>query len=225
MLDQRKCQAMPRKGHEDHPLTRQEMAFATWFCRSRDIYRAAEKAKVAKNQAIKLFNRIEIQEEIERQQDVHRQEQARQLVTAENLNNELLDRELVRVIRKESGSVAIEAIRLGYIATGRIQAGTTRVIEPLEAVTAGQPNFYQAFVPVGMPVGMPIDAAPAPILPDLTPETVAQGGANPPPPPRGPFKPAPSAPSAPAEPSEPSEPRTPAPTGTPPRKAGKLQVG
>jgi hypothetical protein len=162
---------MPKKDDIPKPLNRQKMRFVTWFLRLRDIYKAAEKADIAKSYAVRTFNEIEVQEEIERQQDVLRQEAARQEVQIQLLTNDLLDGELVRVIRKESGSVAIDAIRLGYIATGRIQAGQTRVLDPggqggAESVTRPA-NFYEAFVPQTAP-------APTPILPEATPATVPQ---------------------------------------------------
>jgi hypothetical protein len=229
--------AGPRKGPEERPLNRQELAFATWFCRFRDIYKAAEKAKIPKTQAGKLFNRIEIQEEIERQQDVHRQECARQLVAAENLNNELLDRELVLLIRahrEKTPTVAREAIQLGYIALGRIQAGTTRVLEQIgagDAAGSGQVGFYQAFVPVGMPVGMPVDVAPAPILPEEPAEPSAvssQPSVERTAPVREPYRPPGQRSAISPQPSveKPAQPVTPpAPAAPPARKAGKLKIG
>jgi hypothetical protein len=165
---------MPRKDQEPpRPLNRQEERFITAFLRTRDIYKAAEKAGIAKNQAVKTFNKIEIQEEIERQKDVLRQETARQEAEIVLLTGEWLDGQLRRVICEEKGSTATDAIRLGYVAIGRIQAGQTRVLDPggfggAESV-ATPANFYQALVPATVTI--------TPIMPEPTPATVPQAAA------------------------------------------------
>lgn len=146
---------MPRKGPhiEEKPLTREQDKFCLLFCRYGDIYKAAERAGIPKSRAVATFHLIQVQEEIERQKDVVRQERARQQVETENLTNRFLDEQLMSVIRDEKGALKKDAIQLGYVVTGRIQAGMTRVLEPAgEGAKSGSPNFYQAFVPVGVAV-------------------------------------------------------------------------
>ena len=139
---------------EEEPLTREQEKFVAAFRKWRDIYKAAAKAGIGKNQAVKTFHLIQVQEEIERQDDAVRQERARQQVETENLTNAFLDHELIMVIRTETGALKKEAIQLGYIVTGRIQAGMTRILEPAgDSGRQDKPNFYQAFVPVGVAVG------------------------------------------------------------------------
>ena len=211
---------MPRKDKDSEPprpLDRKEMRFITAFFRMRDIYKAAQKAGIPKNQATKIFNKIEVQEEIERQQDVLRQEQARQEVEIQNLTGEWLDAQLARVIRDEKGTVATDAIRLGYVAIGRIQAGMTRVLDPggpggAESV-ATPPNFYQAFMPVGVAV--------SPLLPDPAPAMVPQAAE----PVRQPYKPPEAGTRGPGDQgTKPAPPQTkpafttPAPAPAPPAK-------
>lgn len=209
---------MPRKDKDSEPprpLDRQEMRFINWFLRYRDIYKAAEKAQIPKSHAGKTFNKIEVQEEIERQQDVLRQERARQEVEIENLTGEWLDGQLRRVIRDEKGAIATDAIRLGYVAIGRIQAGQTRVLDPggqggAESV-ATPPNFYQAFMPVGVAV--------SPIMPDPAPASVPQSAE----PVRQPYKPpAPAQPAAVQPPPIPTFTKpAPANPAAPPRRVAK----
>ncbi|HUD75799.1 MAG TPA: hypothetical protein VMQ76_12065, partial [Terracidiphilus sp.] len=151
---------MPRKGPhiEEEPLTREQEKFATLFRKYRDIYKAAEKAGIAKNAAVRTFHLIQVQEEIERQDDIVRHERARQQVETENLTNAFLDGELIKVIKEEKGSLKKEAIQLGYIVTGRIQAGATKLLEPAgNGIVTNTAPFYQAFIPVGV--------AAAPIIP------------------------------------------------------------
>jgi len=148
---------MPRETpKEERQLDRQGEKFATWYVKYRDIYKAAEKAHVAKNQAVRVFNRPEVQDEIERQEEVLRVERAKQQVETENLTNEILDRKLLKVIgldETKHGPLILEAIRLGNVITGRIRAGNTQSLEPNGAKeNTGAPNFYQAFVPMGVPV-------------------------------------------------------------------------
>lgn len=148
---------MPRETpKEERPLDRQGEKFATWYVKYRDIYKAAEKSHVAKNQAVRVFNRSEVQDEIERQEEVLRVERAKQQVETENLTNEILDRKLLKVIgldETKHGSLILEAIRLGNVLTGRIRAGNTQSLEPNGSKeNTGAPNFYQAFVPMGVPV-------------------------------------------------------------------------
>jgi hypothetical protein len=162
---------MPRKDQEERPLTRVEERFATLFCKYGDIYKAAEKAGIGKNMAVRTFHLIQVQEEIERQKDVVRQERARQQVETENLTNDFLDKELIDVIRSEKGALKKEAIQLGYVVTGRIQAGNTRTLEvPTEPNKGTAPNFYQAFVRVDGPVAsiLPDETASNPAKPEVS---------------------------------------------------------
>lgn len=146
---------------EEKPLTRKDHQFVDWFRKYRDIYKAAERAGIAKNQAKKTYGRIEIFEEIERQDAAVTKERAHVQVAAENLNNDLLDRELLKLILldpEKSGDVKRRSIELGYVLTGRIESGNTRSLAK-EGPDA-KPNFYQAFVPMGVPVNI------SPILPE-----------------------------------------------------------
>lgn len=155
---------MPTKDpNEPKPLDRKKLRFCTEFRKYRDIDKAAEKAGIPKSQAKKVFNLPEVQDEIERQEEAVREERARQQVALENLSTTLLERELVRCILLDplkQGSLKLEAIRLGLVATGRIQAGNTKLLDGLGgdgAATGGAPNFYQAVLSV--------QAVPAPIVP------------------------------------------------------------
>jgi hypothetical protein len=151
---------MPRKGPQstEEPLTREQEKFVAAYRRLKDIYKAAAKAGIPKNVAVRTFNLIQVQEEIERQDDVVRQERARQQVEVELLTNAFLDGELIKVIRKEKGTLKKDAIQLGYIVTGRIQAGATKLLEPAgNGIATNTAPFYQAFIPVGVPA--------APIVP------------------------------------------------------------
>lgn len=151
---------MPRKGPQstEEPLTREQEKFVAAYRRLKDIYKAAAKAGIPKNVAVRTFNLIQVQEEIERQDDVVRQERARQQVEVELLTNAFLDGELIKVIREEKGTLKKDAIQLGYIVTGRIQAGATKLLEPAgNGIATSSAPFYQAFIPVGVPA--------APIVP------------------------------------------------------------
>ena len=79
---------MPRKGPQstEEPLTREQEKFVAAYRRLKDIYKAAAKAGIPKNVAVRTFNLIQVQEEIERQDDVVRQERARQQVETELLD-------------------------------------------------------------------------------------------------------------------------------------------
>ena len=138
-------------------LTREEQKFAELFLRWRDIYKAADKAKIPRSRAVRVFNKPSVQEEIERQMEVVRRERARQQVAEESLTNQLLDGELIQVIRNKETpvSVKLDGIRLGYVATGKIQVGTTRLLEggaPGDGLEAGGAVVFQPFVPMGMAV-------------------------------------------------------------------------
>lgn len=122
------------------------------FRKYREIYKAAEKAGVPKNQAVKVFNRPAFQEELDRQDEAVRAERARQEVRDEKLTNEVIDRELLSVILlpvDKHGSLKLEAIRLGAVMTGRIQAGNTKMLGAGDGPEkSGAANFYQAIVQV-----------------------------------------------------------------------------
>ena len=117
---------------EQKPLDRRTLAFVAAFRKYRDIYRAAERAHVPKNQAVRLFNSPAFQEELDRQDEAVRTERAKQEVRVEQLTNDLLDRTHVAILKldpEKHGSVVLEGLRLGNVITGRIQAGNTRSLE------------------------------------------------------------------------------------------------
>jgi hypothetical protein len=215
---------MPRKGPktEEQPLTREQEKFCAAYCRWRDIYKAAEKSGIAKNRAVTTFNLIQVQEEIERQREVVRQERARQQVEVEILTNEFLDKELISLIKSETGSLKKESLQLGYVVTGRIQAGMTRILEVLPNGDKGTPaNFYQAFVQPAKP------AEAADILPPEEPAALSSQPAQA----VEPRKPSTeysqiSQKTEPAKPDRSSIAAAPAHerSSGPPRKAGKLVI-
>ena len=206
------------------PLTRQELSFISAWRKYRHLGRAAEKARIAKNQVTRTFNRPEIQDEIERQDEAVRQERAKLEVKAEALTNELIDRELAAMIQldaKDHGSLKLDAIRTGLVVNGRIQSGTMRSLEVFRSQenrdgdTTGAPNVYQAMVTVSQ--------APAPILPEdreQSAENRGQGTA-------GTVRRNPLAAAAPQNTPAPQPTGTDLPAGTPaphaPR-AGKMRI-
>jgi hypothetical protein len=119
------------------PLTRAELKFVTAYRQYRyggeGIYRAAEKAGVARNQAIRIFNKPEVQEEIDRQDEAVRMERARQEVKDEELTVEFANRELMKTVQqlgeKADCNQRLDALRLVYVVTGRIQTGNSRVLD------------------------------------------------------------------------------------------------
>lgn len=140
---------MPKQDPEG-PLDKKSLNFVMWFRKYRDIYKAAERAKIAKNQAVKIFSTPAFQDELERQDEAVRMERAKHEVQDEALANPLLDRELVKMIQLDPtkfGNIKLEAIRLGMVATGRIRSGNTVSLDPNEK-PSGQANFYQALVQV-----------------------------------------------------------------------------
>jgi|GEM_PF-5814256 len=164
---------------EEKPLTAQKMKFATLFVRLRDIYKAGERAHLPKNRVVTIFNEPAVQDEIDRQQEAIRLERAKQQVQDENLTNDLLDRELITLIRGKETPVGtkLDGIRLGMVATGRIQAGGAKIME-LPPSPAGADNggvaFYQAFV-------KRVDTPPEPILPQAAaPEAASAAPVAPP---------------------------------------------
>lgn len=123
---------MAKTEQEAKPLTRDELRMVSEFRKYRDIYKAAEKSGIAKNQAVRVFNKPEFQEELDRQDETVRLERARQQVDAEKLTNELIDSELTKVLRldaKEHGTLKMDAIRTALVVNGRIQSGTMRSLE------------------------------------------------------------------------------------------------
>ena len=151
---------------EPKPLDRQGMKFATFYVQYRDIHKAAERAKIDKRSAVKTFNRPEVQDEIERQQEAVRAERAKQTVEVEKLSNEFLDRELIKMISNEGGSLKLEAIRLGNVLQNRIQSGNTKCLDPIgdpnNVDKTLTPNVYHALVTVQQEVAplMPIEPGP-----------------------------------------------------------------
>ena len=159
---------MAKTEKDPAPLTREQLRMVTEFRKYRDIYKAAEKARISKNQAVRVFNLAQFQEELDRQDEVVREERARQQVKAEALTNELIDQELANMVRldsKEHGSLKLDAIRTALVVNGRIQSGTMRSLEvgaarpddDGEAVRKG--NVYSVIFPTAE------QAKPAPLLP------------------------------------------------------------
>ena len=159
---------MAKTEKDPAPLTREQLRMVTEFRKYRDIYKAAEKARIPKNQAVRVFNLAQFQEELDRQDEVVREERARQQVKAEALTNELIDQELATMVRldsKEHGSLKLDAIRTALVVNGRIQSGTMRSLEvgaarpddDGEAVRKG--NVYSVIFPTAE------QAKPAPLLP------------------------------------------------------------
>lgn len=202
---------MPPKDHipETKPLDRKDLKFVEWFRKYRDIYKAAERAGIPKNKAIATFNRPEIQDELERQDEAVRMEKAKQEAADARLCNELIDRELLKLILldgEKHGTLKLEALRLGAVMTGRIQSGNTRSLDAAEG-RQGTGNFYQALVQV---------QEPAPILPDgqndptpMASEVAAMAAA-------APVSPAPA-----AKPTNPPA----AKKAEPPSKQGVVRIG
>jgi hypothetical protein len=131
------------------PLDKRALAFVAAFRRYRDIYRAAERAHVPKSQAVRIFNSPAFQDELDRQDEAVREERARQEVKAEALTNEFLDQRLISVINLEEkthGDLVLDALRLGNVITGRIQAGNTRSLGAgLDADTPAQGGAITVF--------------------------------------------------------------------------------
>jgi hypothetical protein len=150
----------------ENPLTAEELKFATLFVKFRDIYKAAERAKIPRTRATRVFNKPEVQDEIERQMEVVRAERAHVQVAEESLTNKLLDQELINLLRNPgtTESTKLDAIRLGMVATGRIQAGGTRILDLGAGEERTTGHFYQALVQVqpAAPI-MPTEPAPGSI--------------------------------------------------------------
>lgn len=150
---------------KEGPITKEEEKFALWYIKYRNIYKAADRAGIPKNKAKATFDRLEVQEEIERQENAVMVERAKIQASAENLNNDLLDRELLKLITLDEhthGSIKQRAIELGLVLTGRIQMGNTKTMDLSLSVSedAPLPTVYQAFIPVGVPVSV------SPIIPE-----------------------------------------------------------
>lgn len=143
-------------GQKEKPLSADELKFCTLYVRFRDIYKAADRAKIKRGNAVRTFNKLTVQDEIERQMEALRSERAKVTVEEEQLDNKLLDLELINLLRgkETSDSLKLEAIRLGYVAIGKIQAGSTRVLDQTPAQASAMqgddrsPGFYKAFVQI-----------------------------------------------------------------------------
>lgn len=203
----------------ERPLTKQDYDFCRWFLQYRDFYRAAEKVGLAKNQAKKTYNRIEIQEEIERQQAVIEREQAKVTIAAQGITREMLDARLYQLlnldVKKNSGAVH-RAIELGYVRAGVLQVGSTRSLDltpPNPDDETPMPTVYQAFFTVGVST-----AQATPILPQSAPhEPTPIVPPSPPPPPL------PQVSVVQKTPVKPEPVRTPA--VVPGIRAGKIKIG
>ncbi len=197
--------ATRKQSRAEKPLDRQGLTFATAWRKYRDIYKAAEKAGVARSRAVSFFNRPEVQEEIDRQDEAVRMERAVQEVKAEILTVELIDAELMAAVKSEKGAHKQAAMELAYVRLGKVQAGALRSTDvpanqnPNGGINFGSPLVYQAFTQA-----TPVEA-PAPIVPveqglgirdhgsentiekpiDKEPAKVAAPAAAPAPPPKG----------------------------------------
>lgn len=174
---------MPTK--EDKPLTREQLRMVAEFRKYRDVYKAAEKAKIPKNSAVRTFNLPAFQEELDRQDEVVRNERAKLEVHAEALTRDFLDKELMGLVQKETGSLKKEALALGYVVIGAIQNGSTRsltapVTDPNDdRISQGAPTFVYHATVAGT-----LTQTPEPIVPQET-----KAPAIPPAPPPVPSKP------------------------------------
>lgn len=133
-------------------LDRAGLKMVEAFRKYRNVYKAAERAGIAKARAVKVFNSAAFQDELERQEEAVRLERARQEVRDEKLTNEVIDRELMRVVLldvEKHGSLKLDGIRLGAVMMGRIQAGNTKSLEmPGGGGNAGGAFSYHAVVQV-----------------------------------------------------------------------------
>ena len=196
-------------GQKEKPLSAEELKFCTLYVRFRDIYKAADRAKIKRGNAVRTFNKLAVQDEIERQMEAVRSERAKVTVEEEQLDNKLLDLELINLLRgkETSDSLKLEAIRLGYVAIGKIQAGSTRVLDQTPAQASAMqgddraPGFYKAFVQIQREQ----DAAPiVPVAPSPADAPVA----------------APAPPAAAAPPASPTP-----PTVNKAAKPGSMRIG
>lgn len=149
-------------------LNKKDHDFVFHFIRYRDVYKAAEKAHIPKNQAKRTYERIEIQEEIERQVGLVDRERARVQVEAEGITRNFLDIRLVQLINldeKKHAATVKGALELGYVRAGVLQVGNTKSLD-LTPVSvdddAPQPTVYQALFTVG------VTAQAAPLIPEAT---------------------------------------------------------
>lgn len=178
----------------DAPLSREGVKMVEHYRKYRDVYKAAERAHVPKNQAVKLFNSPAFQDELERQEEAVRMERARQEVRDEKLTNETIDRELLQVMllsAEKHGSLKLEAIRLAGVMVGRIQAGNSRALDPQGSGGGGPAQFYQALVQV---------QEAAPIMPEPPAAAAAAAAVSS----VLPLRPVPAAPAAPPAPAAPA---------------------
>lgn len=175
---------MPKKKPDQEPLTRDQLRMVSEFRKYRDIYKAAEKAKIPKNQAVKVFNLITFQEELDRQDEAVRGECAKLEASVTAVTRDFLDNELISFIREEKGALKKEAIQLGYVVAGIIQNGSTRSLTAQipdpndDRVPGGSPTFiYRATVQGEMTQVpehiLPTDAIPPPppLIPPAAPAT------------------------------------------------------
>lgn len=167
------------------PLNRKEMKFVEWFRKYRDIYQAAAKAGIAKNQAKRTYERLEIQEEIERQDGVVERERAKVQVEAEGISRSFLDVELLQVIKldaKKHTAGKLRGIELGYVRAGVLQVGSTRSLDltpPNPDDEAPMPTVYSAIIGSGVRVDV------SPLVPDK-PQQAAPTQSTPAPQPQAP---------------------------------------
>lgn len=163
---------MAGREKEPVPLSAEELKFVTLWMRFRNIDKAAERARIPKARAVRIFNKPEVQDEIERQQEAVRSERARVQVIEEDLSNKLLDLELIKLLRNPgtTESTKLDAIRLGMVATGRIQAGGTRILDLGAGEERATAHFYKALVEV---------QTAAPLMPPAKTDGNNDGGSSP----------------------------------------------
>jgi hypothetical protein len=178
---------MPTK--EDKPLTREELRFVTEFRKYRDIPKAAQKAKIARNRMYKIFNSTAFQEELDRQEEAVRQERAKLEVKVEALTRDFLDQEMAALIRTSEGSIKKEALALGYVVLGTIQNGGMRSTSGPQSGDSGddpgktvQPTFiYRATVEGTVTQAEPLVSEtplPPPIVPQAPTKPIASSPAS-----------------------------------------------
>lgn len=181
MQDHAQDQKQDTKGPT--PLSREELKFVSAYRQYRyggdGIYKAAEKARIPKNRAVRVFNKPEVQEEIDRQDEAVRQERAKLEAKDDELTVAFANRELMKTVQqlntKEDAGQRLDALRLVYVVTGRIQMGNNRILETApsgaEEEGAAPEHFdYRALIRLEPP--MPI--VPAAAHPEQLPVVSSQ---------------------------------------------------
>ncbi len=173
---------------EPEPLTREELKFVSAYRQYRyggdGIYKAAEKARIPKNRAVRTFNKPAVQEEIDRQDEAVRLERARQEVKDDELTVAFANRELMKTVKELTGTERLEALRLVYVVTGKIQMGNNRILDTApagggeEGEGAPERFDYRAFIKVeqaAVPI-VPVVAERQPAADSLHPTVAPAAG-------------------------------------------------